>query len=116
MLKVLEADMADVVDVADVVGAGDMVGVDGEAGVVGWAWDVDTDMDVAMAMDVAMDRGDLIGQIVGILDFMAHVRTDVRAPVTELGDVSIQAWDAMIVYSPMTVSGVEVEAEADGGR
>ena len=113
MLKVLEADMADVVDV---VGAGDMAAADGEAGVVGWAWDVDTDMDVAMAMDVAMDRGDLIGQIVGILDFMAHVRTDVRAPVTELGDVSIQAWDAMIVYSPMTVSGVEVEAEADGGR
>jgi hypothetical protein len=113
VLKVLEEDT-----MVDVVGVGDMVVVDGEAGVVGWAWGAGMAMDVAMdvALDVAMDLGDLIGQIVGILDFMAHARTDVRAPVTELGDVSIQAWDAMIVYSPMTVSGVEVEAEADGGR
>ena len=116
-MKVLGEDIVvDVVGMVGTVAADIVVVVGGEVDVVGWAWDVDTDMDVAMAMDVAMDRGDLIGQIVGILDFMAHVRTDVRAPVTELGDVSIQAWDAMIVYSPMTVSGVEVEAEADGGR
>jgi len=110
VLKVLEADMADVVDVADVVGAGDRVGVDGEAGVVGWAWDVDTDMDVDMV------REDLSGQTDGIQDFTDHARTDARALVTEHGVASIQEWGVTIAYSPTTASGAEAEAEADGGR
>jgi hypothetical protein len=104
LLKVLGEDTE--VGTEGVDGAGVEAVEDVEAGVVGWAW--------VAGMD--MVREGLSGQTDGIRDFMGHARTDARALETEHGVASTQEWGVTIVYSQMTASGAEAEAEADGGR